>query len=194
MIQSAQKTPYFDPQFKAQCINLLPGEFYTTQSDQMIMTILGSCVSACVRDVKKGIGGMNHFLLAKPSDSLSSPSARYGSYAMECLINDILRRGGQRENLEIKIFGGSDLINSSVKIGSKNCDFIKTYLRNEGFKVSAEDLGGARPRRIYYWPFTGRLVRAVLPNQTQSKILAEEQRYSKTLEKKEEKHGEIELF
>lgn len=194
MIQSAQKVPYFDPQFKVQCINLLPGEFYTTQADQMIMTILGSCVSACVRDVKMGLGGMNHFLLAKPSDCLSSPSARYGSYAMECLINDILRHGGKRENLEIKIFGGSDLINSSVKIGSKNCDFIKTYLRHEGFKVSAEDLGGTRPRRIYYWPNTGRLVRAVLPNQAQSQVLAAEKRYSKTLEKKEEKHGDIELF
>lgn len=194
MIQAAQKVPYFDPKFKAECINLLPGEFYTTGSEQMIMTILGSCVSACVRDVQSGIGGMNHFLLAKPSDSLSSPSARYGSYAMECLVNDILRRGGKRDRLEVKIFGGSDLISSSVKIGSKNCEFIKTYLRNEGFKVTAEDLGGSRPRRIYYWPNTGRLVRVILQPSEQSKLLAAEQRYSKTLEKKEEKHGDIELF
>lgn len=194
MIQAARKTSYFDPKFQTQCVNLLPGEFYTAKPGEMIMTILGSCIAACVRDTKRGIGGMNHFLLAKPQDSVSSPSARYGSYAMECLINDILKKGGHREDLEVKIFGGSDLINSTIRIGQKNCDFIRQYLKNEGLRVVAQDLGGNRPRRIHFWPETGRLVRLVLQQNDEKRVVASENTYSKSLEKKEVKHGEIELF
>ncbi len=194
MMRSSQKKSFFDPKFKTQCVNILPGEFYTTRSDEMIMTILGSCIAACVRDVKLGLGGLNHFLLAEPHSDLSSPSTRYGSYAMECLINDILRQGGQRENLEVKIFGGSDLMNSSIKIGQKNSDFIKKYLHNEGLKIAAEDLGGLRPRRIHFWPQTGRVVRLVLQPSEQQNLMDTEKKYTSTIKKKEESHGDIELF
>ena len=194
MIKSAEKKTYFDPNLKENCVNLLPGEFYTSNKEEVIMTILGSCVAACVRDVHTGVGGMNHFLLAQPQDGVSSPSARYGSYAMECLINDILKRGGHRNDLEIKIFGGAELLNSSIRIGKKNCDFILDYLRNEGFRVSAQDLGGDRPRRIHYWPKTGRLVRVVLNKHEQDKIIAIEKDYSKTTDVKEKTGGNIELF
>lgn len=194
MIQSAQKKTYFDPNLKEDCVNLLPGEFYTAKGGEVIMTILGSCVAACVRDVHTGIGGMNHFLLAQPQEGLSSPSARYGSYAMECLINDILRRGGHRNDLEIKVFGGADLLNSSIRIGQKNCEFILNYLKNEGFRVAAQDLGGDRPRRIHYWPKTGRLVRVVLNKQERDKVVELENSYSKTACVEESTGGAIELF
>lgn len=194
MIQAATKKSYFDPKFQSQCVNVLPGEFYTSHSNEMIMTILGSCVAACIRDVKLGIGGLNHFLLAEPRQDLACQSTRYGSYAMECLINDILRQGGSRENLEIKIFGGSDLMNSSIKVGEKNCSFIKNYLMNEGLRIAAEDLGGTRPRRIHFWPETGRVVRLVLQQSEQLNLLTTEKRYTATLQKKEISHGDIELF
>lgn len=194
MMQSAQKKTYFDPNLKENCVNLLPGEFYATDRDEVITTILGSCIAACVRDVSKAIGGMNHFLLAQPQEGISSPSARYGSYAMECLINDILRRGGHKNDLEIKIFGGADLLKSSIRIGQKNCDFILNYLKNEGFRLAAQDIGGDRPRRIHYWPKTGRLIRVVLNKHDEEKITAIERNYSQSINKVKDPSGDIELF
>lgn len=189
------KQSFYDPKFQSTCVNVLPGEFYVTGTPgEMVMTILGSCVAACVRDKELGIGGLNHFLLAEPSMDIGSQSTRYGSYAMECLINDILKRGGRRENLEIKIFGGSDLMNSTLKIGDKNSNFIRKYLSNEGFKIAAEDLGGTRPRRIHFWPDTGRVVRLILQGQDQQSVIQTETAYTSTLKKKEESHGDIELF
>ena len=189
------KQSFYDPKFQSTCVNVLPGEFYVTQtSGEMVMTILGSCVAACIRDKVQGIGGLNHFLLAEPSMNVGSQSTRYGSYAMECLINDILKRGGRREDLEVKIFGGSDLMNSALQIGKKNANFIHTYLANEGLKIAAEDLGGTRPRRIHFWPDSGRVVRLVLQGQEQQKVLQTETVYTSTLKKKEESHGDIELF
>lgn len=188
------KKSFYDPKFQAQCISVLPGEYYTTASDEMVMTILGSCISACVRDIHLGIGGLNHFLLAEPNLDVTSQSTRYGSYAMECLINDILKQGGRRENLEVKIFGGSDLMGSTIQIGTKNAEFIKNYIKKEGLNLVAEDLGGTRPRRIHFWPETGRVVRLILPDREQQDIIKKEGLYSSTLKKKEETHGDIELF
>ncbi len=194
MMKSAVKTSFFDPKFQANCVNVLPGEFYSTHDDLMIMTILGSCVAACIRDKKLGIGGLNHFLLAEPHQDLASPSTRYGSYAMECLINDILRQGGSRENLEVKVFGGSDLMNSTIQIGQKNCEFIKNYLQKEHIHIAAEDLGGSYPRRIHFWPQSGRVVRLILQSSERSQVIEQEKKYTNVIKTKEKSHGDIELF
>jgi len=195
LMNSPIKKSFYDPKFQTQCVNVLPGEFYaTSQRDEMITTILGSCVSACIRDTKLGIGGLNHFLLASPNMDLMAPSTRYGVYAMECLINDILNKGGRRENFEIKIFGGADMMGGKVQVGKKNGEFIKKFLFDEGLRITAEDLGGASPRRIHFWPETGRVVRLMIQGNEEKTLQKIEKNYSQTLEKKEDIHGDIELF
>lgn len=166
---------FYDPKFESMSVTVLPGDYFVThEPDDMLVTILGSCVAACIRDTKLGIGGMNHFLLAKPSMTVLSPSNRYGSFAMEQLINSIIKMGGRRENLEAKVFGGGDILDSSLKIGTVNAEFVKTYLKSEGIYVAAEDLGGVRPRRVHYWPSTGRVVR-LLVQPTENKVIARQE-------------------
>jgi chemotaxis protein CheD len=144
---------------------LLPGDYYVTTGDEMIFTVLGSCVSACVRERKLGIGGMNHFMLPLDrSGGLSSwsngdPSAitRYGNVAMEYLINDILKLGGQRANLEFKVIGGGKVLDLDIDVGLRNAEFVREYLRTEGFLISAADLGDRFARKLFYTPSTGKV-------------------------------------
>lgn len=130
------------------------------EEDLTFSTILGSCVSACIRDVEARIGGMNHFLLAEPSGSARDrygASARYGAFAMEQLINKVLSQGtGRKANLEIKVFGGG-LINAALTdIGAKNIEFVHEFLDNEGYQLANEDVGGSFARRVMFKPHSGR--------------------------------------
>src|SRR3569833_3685403 len=130
------------------------------EEDLTFSTILGSCVSACIRDVKAKVGGMNHFLLAEPSGNARDrygASARYGAFAMEQLINKVLTRGsGRKANLEIKVFGGG-LINSDLtEVGAKNIAFVHEFLSNEGYSIASEDVGGNYARRVMFKPHSGR--------------------------------------
>lgn len=130
------------------------------EEDLTFSTILGSCISACIRDVEAKIGGMNHFLLAEPSGSARDrygASARYGAFAMEQLINKVLSRGtGRKGNLEIKVFGGG-LINSALTdVGAKNIEFVREFLDNEGYSLAGEDVGGSYARRVMFKPHSGR--------------------------------------
>src|SRR5690348_5057665 len=137
-------------------VKLLPGEYYVSRTDEAISTVLGSCVSACVRDPACGLGGMNHFLL--PENATVGPNywldpsvglaTRYGSYAMESLINDLLKLGAVRERLEIKLFGGGRILQGMTDVGERNIDFIKSYMQLEGLRVAAEDMGGTQPRKV----------------------------------------------
>ena len=123
-------------------------------------TVLGSCIAACVRDVAANVGGMNHFLLAAPSDAARDrygASARYGAFAMEQLINKVLTRGtGQKANLEIKVFGGGLISTALTDIGAKNIEFVREFLGNEGYAVANEDVGGTYARRVMFKPHSGR--------------------------------------
>src|SRR5690242_14940168 len=130
------------------------------EQDLTFSTILGSCIAACIRDIEAKVGGMNHFLLAEPSGSARDrygASARYGAFAMEQLINKVLNRGtGRKANLEIKVFGGG-LINSALTdVGAKNIEFVRQFLRDEGYAVAGEDVGGAFARRVMFKPHSGR--------------------------------------
>lgn len=130
------------------------------EEDLTFSTILGSCIAACIRDVEARVGGMNHFLLAEPSGSAKDrygASARYGAFAMEQLINKVLNRGsGRKANLEIKVFGGG-LINSALTdVGAKNIEFVREFLRDEGYVLAGEDVGGAFARRVMFKPHSGR--------------------------------------
>ena len=144
---------------------LLPGDYYVTRHDEAIFTVLGSCVSACVRDRKLGIGGMNHFMLPLDrsggtsawAENLVSSATRYGNVAMERLINDIMTLGGQRANLEFKVIGGGKVLDMSLDVGGRNAQFVREYLKTEGFFISAEDLGDSFARKVYYSPATGKV-------------------------------------
>ena len=130
------------------------------EEDLTYSTILGSCVSACVRDVESKVGGMNHFLLAEPSGPSADrygASARYGAFAMEQLINKVLTRGsGKKSNLEIKVFGGGLINTALTDVGAKNIEFVRGFLRDEGYGIVGEDLGGTFARRVMFKPYSGR--------------------------------------
>lgn len=148
------------------------------EEDLTFSTILGSCVSACVRDMDARVGGMNHFLLAEPSGSAKDrygASARYGAFAMEQLINKVLTRGsGRKANLEIKVFGGG-LINSALTdVGAKNIEFVHEFLTNEGYRIAGEDVGGSYARRVMFKPFSGRAFVKRLDSAAASTVAQEE--------------------
>lgn len=132
----------------------------SSDKDLTFATVLGSCVSACVRDVVSGVGGMNHFLLAEQSGSFKEKfgvSARYGAFAMEKLINSVLTRGtGQKSNLEIKIFGGGIITPTMRDVGATNIAFVTAFLRDEGYQIAGSDVGGTWARRVMYKPSSGR--------------------------------------
>jgi chemotaxis protein CheD len=128
--------------------------------DVTFSTVLGSCISACVRDRIARVGGMNHFLLAEQSGAAKDrygASARYGAFAMEQLINKVLSQGtGNKANLEIKVFGGGKINSALDDVGSKNIDFVRQFLADEGYLATSEDLGGSYARRVLFKPYSGR--------------------------------------
>jgi len=154
---------YWDPGCERWSAKILPGEYFVTCSDEAITTVLGSCIAACIRDPVVRIGGMNHFML--PEDSSEGKSSwsegagglatRYGSYAMESLINELMKLGARRDRLEVKLFGGGKILSSMTDVGKKNIIFARAYLKLEGFKIAAEDVGDVYPRRVLYFPTTG---------------------------------------
>ncbi len=180
---------------------ILPGEFYVTRGDEVIHTVLGSCVSACIRDSMTGIGGMNHFMLPVTSQerldngspSIVGEATRYGNFAMEHLINTILQHGGKRRNLEVKVFGGGKIIPAVTDIGVKNTDFVLDYIYTEGFKVSGQDLGDVYPRKVLYFPSSGKVRVKKLANINGDTIVSRELRYREEIENSSIE-GEIELF
>ena len=182
---------------------VLPGEFFVTRHDEAIATVLGSCISACIRDPRLGCGGMNHFMLPEDSggggsaDRWMDPAAglatRYGSHAMERLINELLKLGARREHLEVKLFGGGRILASMTDVGARNAAFVRSYLKSEGLAVAAEDLGDICPRRIVYFPDTGKVrVRRLQPLDATA-IAERERRYQGDLAR-HSGGGDVELF
>ena len=157
---------YWDPGVERWTAKILPGEYYVTRSAEAISTVLGSCISACIRDRELGVGGMNHFML--PEDSADGngswntadggASTRYGSYAMESLINELLKLGGRRERFEAKLFGGGRILPTMTDVGNRNIAFARDFLRREGLAIAAQDVGDVYPRRILYFPESGRVM------------------------------------
>jgi chemotaxis protein CheD len=190
------KHHFYDARQDINVIKIFSGDWHvSTKSNDMLATILGSCISACIRDPLLGIGGMNHFLLPGEDflDSHVSDSARYGVYAMECLINGILQAGGCKERFEVKIFGGGNVINTSSCIGSTNAQFIRSFLRKEGFRIASEDLEGDYPRRLHYYPYSGKVMLRRLRRREDMSVVNEEARYTQQIKSKPIE-GSIELF
>jgi chemotaxis protein CheD len=144
---------YFDRQHGVHAAKILPGEYYVTLNDEMIITVLGSCVSACIRDPRARVGGMNHFMLPMTPDDVAAKAVageatRYGNYAMEHMINDILKLGGKRERLEVKLVGGGRILAQMTDVGKRNIAFVEEYVRTEALNVIGRDLGDIYPRKV----------------------------------------------
>lgn len=178
---------YFDREFGIPAVKLLPGEYFVTSEPIVLTTVLGSCVSACVRDSTAGIGGMNHFMLPENPDPNSADAAvamRYGAYAMKVLLSELFKGGARRERLEAKVFGGGAVLANMklLNIGERNADFVLRFFEMENVRVVARDLGGKLPRRINYFLGTGRVtVRKLQPQDGVFVAQSEEQELAQLL-------------
>ena len=187
---------YFDRTFTAEAVKVLPGEYFVTTTDMVLVTVLGSCVSACIRDREKGIGGMNHFMLAESQDrGALSASARYGNYAMEILVNHLMKLGARRQNLEAKVFGGARVMASleSSMVGERNALFVREYLKTENIPVVAEDLLDTPPRKVYFFPASGRVLVKRLARVHNDTLARREKEYAARLTEAPVS-GDVELF
>lgn len=178
-------------------IRIGPGEHHVTQKpDEQIVTVLGSCVAACIRDPVAGVGGMNHFMLPESLTGVwgeASANMRYGNFAMERLVNDILRRGGQRNRLEIKVFGGAAMVTNGATVGHQNADFVEAYLLAENMPITARHLRGVLARRVEYMPLSGRVRMMEINDDKKSPIERIEGKFLKSLQT-ESDSGSVELF
>lgn len=189
---------YFDHAFNIEAVRILPGEYYTTSRNMLMVTTLGSCVAACIRDNQTGIGGMNHFMLPDNNQDNSgwgNSSTRYGAYAMEMLINQLLKSGARRSNLEAKLFGGGAVIKQmkTMNVGERNAKFGVEYLKMEGIPLVANDLLDIYPRKVYFFPQTGKVLVKKLYNIHNEEIIKREQSYRSQLQVTKVE-GDIELF
>ena len=191
----------WNAKYEAYAARILPGEYYVTRSEEGVYTTLGSCISACIRDRVTGVGGMNHFMLPASfkeetqnwTASGLGAATRYGNYAMEHLINVILRSGGQRKHLEVKIFGGGRMMEKMTDVGKRNIDFVLDYLKTESLPVVAQDVGDIFPRMVVYFPATGRVRVKRLRSLHTNVIVSQESAYIESIAEKPVS-GEIELF
>ena len=188
---------YFDRNFDIDAAKILPGEYYVTGRDMLLVTVLGSCVAACIRDPKTGLGGMNHFMLPESGDrnDVLSSSMRYGGYAMEVLVNQLVKMGANRARLEAKVFGGGAVLRgfTTVNVGERNSEFVLEYLETERIKVVSQDLMGLYPRKVYYFPASGRVMVRKLKTVHNNTIIEREQIYGQRL-KTSTIAGDVELF
>ena len=190
---------FWDPIHQCVTAKVLPGEFYVSAQVEMISTVLGSCISACIRDRRRRVGGMNHFMLPEPvgeRDSWSAAvgrAARYGSDAMEQLINAILKAGGQRQDLEVKVFGGGRVLAQMTDVGRRNIEFVQRYLATEKLEVAASDLGDVYPRQVQFFPASGKVRVRQLRGARDAALVDDERYYLKRLANDPIK-GEVELF
>lgn len=194
--QAIASSNYFDHAVGCKVVKLLPNEFYVTKEDVGLVTVLGSCVAACIRDPHLGLGGMNHFMLPEEADGTkpTSASMRYGSYAMEVLVNQLIKAGARRDRLEAKVFGGGAVLPgmNSVNVGERNAAFVLRYLQMENIPIAAKDLMGDYPRKIYYFPRTGRALMKKM--RTGQDIADQERDVIKKMRSGNVGSGTVELF
>jgi len=191
-----------DARLGAVVAKILPGEYYATGDNEYITTTLGSCVSACLWDPLVKFGGMNHFMLPDAGDGRvaaanlaggGSDAARYGSFAMEHLINAIMKAGGRRERLRAKIVGGGHVLQIATNIGDRNIQFVREYLTNEGIQIIGEDVGGRSGRQVRFHPLTGAAQVKPLASTESRGVIAEEGSYRTNIQRKPAT-GDVELF
>lgn len=187
---------YHDRHFSQDAVKILPGEYYVTTQNMLIVTVLGSCVSVCLRDPIAGVAGMNHFLL--PSDNgggdLISDSARYGVFAMDILINHMLKLGANRQRLEAKVFGGGNVLKgfTAINVGERNAEFVLDYLATEQIPILAKDLLDFYPRKIYFFSDSGEVLVRKIKKLHNNTIMDRESAYR--LQLRPQQSGSVEMF
>lgn len=194
-VEGEARTFYFDRDFGRNAVKILPGEFFVAPDDIVISTVLGSCVSACLWDRAAGLGGMNHFML--PDGKETDPNGlagRYGVFAMEQLINELMKRGARKHAIEAKVFGGGRVMANftTLDVGKRNADFVMQFLRTEGIRVASHDLLDVYPRRVAFFPVSGRALCRKLAK-ADSSLMAAEQKYTASITAKLVA-GDVELF
>jgi len=153
---------FYDAHFKNDAVKILPGEYFVHHEDMLIMTTLGSCIAACLWDRNARIGGMNHFMLPEGAGD----SGRYGSYAMELLINEMMKRGASRLTMEAKVFGGGQVISgmNTMNVGERNTNFVIDYLKTERIPILSKDVLDIYPRKVCFLPASGKaMVKRLAP-------------------------------
>jgi chemotaxis protein CheD len=192
---------YWDRENNIVGARILPGEYYVTTENELTITVLGSCIAACIRDRVTGVGGMNHFMLPETTEQKLSAgeeavvgnAMRYGNYAMEHLINMILANGGKRKNLEVKVFGGGKIIPTAGDVGQRNIDFVLEYMDTEALRLVSQDLGDIYPRKVIFFPKTGKVRMKKIKDLHNETIASREKQYRTSI-KDVKVESNIELF
>ncbi|MEI8324797.1 MAG: chemoreceptor glutamine deamidase CheD [Betaproteobacteria bacterium] len=186
---------YYDPNFQFDAVKVLPGEYFVSEENLLIVTVLGSCIAACIWDTRAQVGGMNHFMLPD-GDGDGDGGGRYGSYAMELLINEMMKKGARRESMQAKVFGGGQVMHSftSMNVGERNTSFVMDYLHTERIPVVSQDVLDIYPRKVCYFPLTGKAMVKRLAHAHPEKIEAEERRGSAASVVKTTSGGSVDLF
>ena len=187
-----------DNRFPHEIASILPGEFFVSREPMVVYTVLGSCISACIRDPIVGVGGMNHFMLPEPKEGGNDSwgeSTRYGSYAMESLINEILKRGGIKSRLEIKLFGAGKIYEGNIDVGARNAEWVLSFLKTEGLKPAKTDLGDVFPRKVYYFTESGRVLMKKIERVKNKTIFERETEYAAQIKQvKQQPAEDVTLF
>jgi chemotaxis protein CheD len=187
---------FYDAHFKCEAVRVLPGEYFVHDEDMLIVTTLGSCIAACLWDRDARVGGMNHFMLPEGAGE----SGRYGSYAMEMLINQMLKRGASRLSLEAKVFGGGQIISgtsgaaSTLNVGERNTTFVLDYLKAERIAVVSRDVLGPHPRKVCFLPASGKAMVKRLANTNTDSIVAQERSAARQTTPQAASAGTVDLF
>ncbi|MGH1486675.1 MAG: chemoreceptor glutamine deamidase CheD [Cellvibrionaceae bacterium] len=192
---------FWDKSREAFCVKILPGEYYYTTTNELISTTLGSCVSACIWDEEHKVGGMNHFMLPLTEKQenevtwgdVATDATRYGNYAMEYLINEILKHGGEKSKFQVKLFGGGKVLEGTGNVGQKNVNFVLDYVKTEGLNLVSQDLGDVYPRKVLFDPLTGRAWMKRIKDANDKTLAAREREYRKTINT-EPVSGDVDLF
>jgi chemotaxis protein CheD len=188
---------WYETQFKNEAVKVLPGEYFVYNEDILIMTTLGSCIAACLWDRNAKVGGMNHFMLPESNgqDSASS-SGRYGSYAMELLINEMMKMGAQRSTMEAKVFGGGQVISgmNTMNVGERNTAFVLNYLKDEHIPVVSKDVLDIYPRKVCFVPASGKAMVKRLASANNEALLAQERAAAQRVVPTASSGGSVDLF
>jgi chemotaxis protein CheD len=184
---------YYDANFQFDAVKVLPGEYFVATDNLLLVTVLGSCISACIWDGRAQVGGMNHFMLP---DGDGDGGGRYGSYAMELLINEMMKKGARRESMQAKIFGGGQVMHSftTMNVGERNTKFVLDYLHTERIPIVSQDVLDIYPRKVCYFPQTGKAMVKRLAHAHPEKIAAQERQGNVVTLVKATSGGSVDLF
>ena len=185
---------YCDYHFQYDAVKVLPGEYFVSSEELIIMTVLGSCISACIWDGKARAGGMNHFML--PDGDSTDGFGRYGSYAMELLINEMLKKGARRESMQAKVFGGAQVMAgfTTMNVGERNTKFVLDYLATERIPVVSQDVLDIHPRKVCFFPSSGKALVKRLAHSHPETLAVEERKGNATSVAKATAGGSVDLF